>query len=55
MKNRSAIVYRRLSNVRKGLRILPDLAETAYPRYQKNHLLANQRGEKRMSKWLKYA
>ena len=54
MQNRSAIVYRRAQNIKQDLRDLPDLTETAAPRYQKNHLLSNRRGEKRMSKWLKY-
>ena len=54
-KNLSATVYRRRNNIYGGFkRVLPDLTETARPRYQMGHTLTHRRGEKRMEKWLKY-
>jgi hypothetical protein len=57
--NKSAIGYRRLKNVRVGRsadsggRGLPDLPETAHPRFQRGILLSNERGQQRMSTWTK--
>jgi hypothetical protein len=53
-QTKSAVFYMRLKTVRGDLRELPDMTETAYPRYQQNHTLTHRRGENRMSKWLKY-
>jgi len=54
-KNLSALTYRRRAGIHGGFaRVLPDLSETARPRYQYSHMLTHRRGEKRMSKWLKF-
>jgi hypothetical protein len=56
MTSKTALEYRRLSNTRKGLRgtDLPDLPETAAPRYGEGVLLSHRRGQKRLSKWVKF-
>jgi hypothetical protein len=53
-QSKSAIWYLRLKSVRGNLRSLPDMPETAYPRYQQKSAQSHKRGEARMSKWLKY-
>ena len=54
MKNLSSLPYKRLRLVRGWRRNLPDLPETASPRYEKNRLASHRRGEKREERWLKY-
>jgi len=53
--NRSPIEYLRLKNVRDSLRSLPDLPETANPRYGMRVIKSHKRGQVRFSRWLKYA
>jgi len=52
--NKSALDYRRLRHVRNNDRNLPDLPETTFPRFQKRNALSHRRGQKRMSRWIKY-
>ena len=58
--SKSANIYRwlRISRMSDGGRqpgrFLPDLRETAYPRYTMRATLSHRRGDKRMEKWLKY-
>jgi len=52
---KTALEYRRLKYTRDNLRVLPDLPETAVPRFQKGVLLSHRRGQKRISTWAKFA
>ena len=52
--SKSSLPYRRLKYVRTRSRELPDLAETAHPRYEKLVNLTHRRGQKREDKWMKY-
>lgn len=52
---KTALEYRRLKYTRDNLRELPDLPETAVPRFQKGVLLSHRRGQRRMATWTKFA
>jgi hypothetical protein len=52
--NKSSVTYRRQTNVREFLRCLPDLPETAEPRYQKNIAMSHRRGQKRFAVWTQF-
>lgn len=55
MISKSPTGYLRLKNVRDNLRCLPDLPETANPRYGMRVIKSHRRGQNRFSRWLKYA
>ena len=51
---KTALEYRRMKYTRGNLRELPDLPETAVPRFQEGVLLSHRRGQKRIATWAKY-
>lgn len=51
---KTANEYRRLKIVRDHLQEIPDLSETAVPRFQTGALLSHRRGQKRIASWAKY-
>jgi len=53
--NKTAIEYRKLRYMRDRSRCLPDLSETATPRFGMRVLNSHRRGQKRMSVWTKNA